>query len=280
MMNPIPESIFLLDTAEQIAYQTGELIREKWHQPRAIKSKGFRDLVTDTDVAAQKLITNTIRAQFPDHGFLTEEDDSELPTEGPVIWVIDPVDGTTNFSRALPSFCVSIAAVSAAGDLLAGAVYDPMRDELFSAARNQGAWVTGADKQRRPLAVSEVDDVNEAVLALDWSRLPELRKLALEVLNVLAPQVNCVRSIGAAALALSWLAAGRLDGYYHLQLSSWDLAAACLIIQEAGGIISRLDGQPWRYLNQNGGVIASNGRLHQHLLDQVVPITKPQLASG
>ena len=135
------QTSILLETAREAAYQTGELIREKWSQPRQIKSKGFRDLVTDTDIAAQNLITDMIRARFPDHGFLTEEDDSDLPTGGPIIWVIDPVDGTTNFSRTLPTFCVSIAAVSNTNEQLAGAVYDPMRDELFSAARNQGAWL-------------------------------------------------------------------------------------------------------------------------------------------
>ena len=92
-----PQITILLETAREAAYQTGELIREKWSQPRQIKNKGFRDLVTDTDTAAQKLITDAIRAQFPEHGFLTEEDDSDLPTSGPVIWVIDPVDGTTKY---------------------------------------------------------------------------------------------------------------------------------------------------------------------------------------
>lgn len=275
-MNSIPEPTSLLDTARQAAYETGALIREKWNQPREIKSKGFRDLVTDTDVAAQKLITDLIRAQFPDHGFLTEEDDTRLPVDGPVIWVIDPVDGTTNFSRALPSFCVSIAAVSKAGELLAGVVYDPMRDEMFSAARNQGAWLQWGTGEQRPLSASQVDVLDDALFALDWSRNPNLRRSALEILVTIAPLVHDVRAIGSAALALCWLAAGRVDGYLHLQLSPWDTAAACLIIQEAGGQISRLDGQPWQYSLQNQGIIASNGRLHQTILAYILPITQPQ----
>lgn len=266
----------LLETAREAAYQTGELIREKLSRPRQIKNKGFRDLVTDTDTAAQKLITDAIRAQFPEYGFLTEEDDSDLSTSGPVIWVIDPVDGTTNFSRSLPTFCVSIAAVSDAGEQLAGVVYDPMRDEMFSAARHQGAWLQGRSGEQRPLSVSTVDSLSDALFALDWSRKPDLRRSALDVLVTIAPLVHDVRAIGAAALALSWLAAGRVDGYMHLQLSPWDVAAACLIIQEAGGQISQLNGQPWHYLPQNQGVMASNGRLHQTLFDHVIPITRLQ----
>lgn len=279
MMNHIPEPISLLNTACQIAYETGQLIREKWNQPRTIKSKGFRDLVTDTDIAAQKLITDAIQRQFPDHGFLTEEDDSGLPTDGPVIWVIDPVDGTTNFSRSVPTFCVSIGAVSNAGELLAGVVYDPMRDELFAAARNQGAWLHN-QSGKQPIFVSQVDAFENTLFALDWSRQPHLRQLALNVLVKMAPQVQDVRAVGAAALALSWLAAGRIEGYVNLQLSPWDLAAACLIIQEAGGQISQPDGQTWHHSTQNSGVIASNGRIHPQLLAQVVPIIAPQFTSG
>jgi myo-inositol-1(or 4)-monophosphatase len=268
------ETGLLLGAARQAANKTGDLIREKWSQPRQIKNKGFRDLVTDTDVAAQKLITDLIRAQFPDHGFLTEEDDSDLPTGGPVIWVIDPVDGTTNFSRSVPTFCVSVAAVSDTGEQLAGVVYDPMRDEMFGAARAQGAWLQQGTGEQRPLSVSQVDTLDDALFALDWSRKPDLRRIALEILVQIAPQVHDVRALGAAALALCWLAAGRVDGYVNMQLSPWDLAAACLIIREAGGQISRPDGQPWHYSTQSGGVIASNGRLHQAILGHVSPITR------
>ncbi len=263
----------LLKVAEETAVTTGRLILQKWTQPRTIKSKGFRDLVTDTDVAAQKLITDTIQARFPEHGFLTEEDDSDLPTSGSVIWVIDPVDGTTNFSRAVPSFCVSLGAVSETGEQLAAAVYDPMRNELFSAARNQGAWLRDQSGLRQAFSVSQVDTLDGALFALDWSRNPDLRQVAVSVLTKIAPQVQDVRAIGSAALALSWLAAGRFDAYVNMQLSPWDLAAACLIIQEAGGEISEPDGQPWHYSRQNSGVVASNGRIHQQLLAQVIPIT-------
>jgi myo-inositol-1(or 4)-monophosphatase len=266
--------IDLWETAVSSARAAGELIRARWSQPRQVKNKGFRDLVTETDLAAQKLITGTIREIFPEHGFLTEEADGDLPANGPVIWVIDPVDGTTNFSRSVPTFCVSIAAVSNANELLAGAVYDPMRDEMFSAARDQGAWLQSRSGEQRPLTVSTVNTLSDALLALDWSRKPDLRRSTLDVLVAIAPLVHYVQAIGAAALALSWLAAGRVDGYFHWQLSPWDLAAACLIIQEAGGQISRPNGQPWHYSTQNSGIMASNGRLHQTILDHVTTITQ------
>lgn len=264
----------LLKVAADTAVTTGNLIEDKWTQPRSVKSKGFRDLVTDTDLAAQKLITDSIQKAFPEHGFLTEEDDSGLPTRGPVIWVIDPVDGTTNFSHSVPTFCVSIGAVSDTGEQLVGAVYDPMRGELFGAARKQGAWLLGQDGEQRPLTVSQVDRLGDALFALDWSRQPDLRRLALNILNHIAPKVHDVRALGSAALALCWVAAGRVEGYANMQLSPWDLAAACLIIKEAGGQLSQPNGQPWHYSPQNEGIIASNGRLHQTILEHVVPITK------
>jgi myo-inositol-1(or 4)-monophosphatase len=151
-----------------------------------------------------------------------------------------------------------------------------MRDELFSAARNQGAWLRDRSGEQRPLSVSRVDTLGQALFALDWSRKPDLRRIALEVLVQIAPQVHDVRALGAAALALCWLAAGRVDGYFHMQLSPWDVAAACLIIQEAGGQISHPAGDLWHYSAQSGGVLASNGRLHQTILNQVLPVTQFQ----
>lgn len=262
-MNNNNNLVALLGIAEETAVSAGNLIRQMWSQPRAIKSKGFRDVVTDTDIATQKLITDAIRARFPDHGFLTEEDDSDLPIDGPVIWVIDPVDGTTNFSRAIPTFCVSIAAVSAENEVLAGAIYDPMRDELFSAALGQGATLNG-----QPIQVSLIDDWGDAAIALDWSRSSDLRKSILDFLDRVAHQVNTIRAFGSAALALAWIGAGRLDGYVNFQLKPWDLAAASVIISEAGGKLSDLSGQQWGYSPNASGCVAGNGRIHLTIDDE------------
>jgi myo-inositol-1(or 4)-monophosphatase len=261
----------LLETAEQLAVDTGQLIRRKWSQPRKITNKGFRDFLTDTDIEAQKLITDAIQERFPTHGFLTEETDGELPSKGPIIWVIDPVDGTTNFSRSVPTFCVSIAAVSETADVLAGAVYDPMRDELFSAAKGSGAWMQQQDGERRQLQTSEVNDLHDTLFGLDWSREPALRRKAVQILAEFSSSVTDIRAVGSAALALSWVAAGRVDGYVNLELCPWDLAAASLLISEAGGRLSDLTGQTWGYTPNASGCVASNGRIHQALL---TPLTR------
>lgn len=292
----------LLETAESAARVAGELAREKWAQPRQTSSKGFRDLVTDADVACQQVITNLIRARFPDHGFLTEEEDSYLPTSGPVLWVIDPIDGTTNYSRQNPVFCVSVAAVVVVDSnqylvdsnqypvdsnqypvggrqlisnlqslrvnppyhVLAGAIYDPMRDELFSAGRGGGAWMN-----KRPISRSPVETLGEAVVSLDWSHASGKRQEIMAVLNRFAEQVFTVRAIGSAALAIAWIAAGRLDVYVNLNLSPWDFAAGSLILQEAGGHITNLSGGPLGWQVNGNGCVASNGRIHDTFLQQI-----------
>jgi myo-inositol-1(or 4)-monophosphatase len=253
----------LLECAVTTALTTGQFIREQWQQPRQLRSKGFRDIVTDADVAAQKMITDGILAHFPDHAFLTEEDDTTLPTRGPIRWIIDPIDGTTNYSRQLPEFSISIAAVDSEQSILVGVVYDPMRDELFRAVRGQGAWVND-----RPIRVSEVTALADVLFALDWSRDESLRNFILTRLATIAPQVFTLRAIGTAALAQAWVAAGRLDGYLNLSLSAWDVAAGSLLIQEAGGQVSDSWGQPLQWQDTSKGILASNGRIHQALLGQ------------
>ncbi|MFZ1397395.1 MAG: inositol monophosphatase family protein, partial [Candidatus Promineifilaceae bacterium] len=171
------------------AVSAGKLAREMWSKPREISFKGFRDLVTDADVATQAHITQAIQAHFPSHGFLTEEDDSSLPTAGPIIWIIDPIDGTTNYSRQMPEFCVSIAACQPETDgykPVAAAIFDPMRDELFSAAQGQGATLQIGSGMPQNLKVSTVDQLGEAVFALDWSSAADVRTTALDILNQFA----------------------------------------------------------------------------------------------
>ena len=254
----------LLLTAVSITRSAGHLAKEMWSQPLELTSKGFRDIVTDADIAVQKLITDAIRAEFPEHGFLTEEEDSDLPATGSVIWVIDPIDGTTSYSHNLPLFCVSIAAISSFGEQLIGVVYDPMRDEMFTAIRGKGAWLNGSS-----LHVSQIDTVDEAILALDWCGAPELRRKTLDSLNQIGERVRTVRAIGTAALAMSWLAAGRLDCFYNFNIKPWDVAAATLIVREAGGVATYPDGKPMLWANVDDGVAVSNGRFHDQFLQAI-----------
>lgn len=260
----------LKDFAESVALSAGKLARQKWSEPREINEKGYRDLVTDADLASQSLITRTIRAAFPDHGFLTEESDPSLPNEGPVVWVIDPVDGTSNYSRQVPTYCISIGAViqqKVNGDEqkrlqpVAGAIYDPMRDELFSAATGGPSTLNG-----RTIAVSQINSMSRAVISMDWSRDYQRRERLLSVLGRVGHEAHTVRAIGSASLALAWIAAGRFDVYFNFGISPWDVAAAAVIISQAGGTLTDSFGQHWQFSDNT--CIASNGLLHEAFLSQ------------
>ena len=272
----------LLNTARETAVLAGELARQKWSRPLRVRAKGFRDLVTDADLATQKLITDTISARFPDHGFLTEETDATLPAAGPIIWIIDPIDGTTNYSRQNPVFCVSIAAavpvdseqlaVGSSGvelvagyQVLAGAVYDPIQDELFSAAAGEGATLKSRHGQQS-LQVSAVNDMAESVICLDWSHLHRQRQWSLDAIQTVGHAVHSIRALGSAALAIAWVGTGRLDGYLNYSLQPWDVAAAGLILQEAGGAISDSLGHPLGHGVSAGSCVATNGLIHPAFL--------------
>lgn len=250
----------LLDTAEAAARKAGALLREQWQQPRSLERKGFRDWVTDADYASQQIMTDFIRLRHPDHGFQTEEADGELPKRGEVLWLVDPIDGTTNYSRQQPNFSVTLAAV-AGGRVQAGVVYDPIRDEMFSAASGRGSALNGQE-----MAVSNVGALEQAVIALDWAHAPEQRQRTLDALSRFAHEVRTIRAIGSAALALAWVAAGRLDAYLNAGLQPWDLAAGALLVREAGGRISDWNGESWRPEGKPTVGLASNGRIHDQLL--------------
>lgn len=255
----------LLAVAEQTAVSAGQLIRHKASQPRQLTEKGFRDIVTDADLASQDLITAEIQKHFPQHGFLPEETDSDLPTDGAIIWIIDPVDGTTNYSRQIPNFTVSIAAVDpATGHVLAGAICDPMREELFSAAKNHGAWAN-----KRPISTSTVKQTESAIASLDMSHDYAVRQRTLNMLNSFAHHVYSVRAIGSAALAMAWVAAGRIDTYLNLQLKPWDIAAAQLILNEAGGKLTTVENKPWIWTTPKSSIVATNGHIHAEFLSLI-----------
>jgi myo-inositol-1(or 4)-monophosphatase len=267
----------LLTAATETAVAAGQLLRERWQQPQTLTSKGFRDWVTESDVAVQRFITDRIRARFPEHGFLVEEKDTDLPANGRAIWIIDPIDGTNNFSRQQPNFCTSIAVGLPAGkgtastgaastgaaaghlEVVAGAVYDPLRDELFTGLLGGGSYLNG-----RRLQVSQTAELGQAIIALDWSSAPEQRRQAMSQLARTAHNVLTVRAIGSATLALAWVAAGRLDGYWHNSLKAWDAAAATLFVHEAGGLTSDGRRVPWQ--TNDGRCVASNKHLHEQLL--------------
>jgi myo-inositol-1(or 4)-monophosphatase len=254
----------LLQTAIEAAHRAGEVLLRKLPLTRQVRFKGERDIVTDADEAAQQLIAEVIRERYPHHAFLGEEGAHavDLRSATPT-WIVDPLDGTTNYARRFPSFCVSVA-LAEAGEPSVGAIYDPARHETFYAARGQGAFLQHGRSGPARLSVSATGDLADALVGVDWARDPALRAQTVAALGRVATACRTVRATGSAALGLVYVAAGWQDAYYHLSLMPWDVAAGALIIREAGGTLTDLSGQPWS-LGQPA-LLASNSRLHASLL--------------
>ena len=272
-----PNYLKLASLAESAAYEAGQRVKEMQGAERKITSKGFRDIVTDADYLAQSIITSAIRKKYPDHGFITEEADGSLPQSGPFIWVIDPVDGTTNYSRNQPNYSLSIAAAeenskfeapsddvdSNQFNLVVGVIYDPPHSEMFSAAANSGALLNNNSIQ-----VSGVSSLSNAVIGLDWGRSHEQRDRMMAILGRLLHKVHTIRAVGSAAQALAWVACGRLDAYVNLSVGAWDCAAASVIISEAGGSIRNIRGRLWQLSDVT--CIASSDKLLPSLLELIL----------
>lgn len=250
----------LLDTARSVAWACGQAVRLRQAQAYAVQDKGVRDVVTAVDWESQRLAVEMIRERFPSHGFLAEEHDAGLPATGPVIWVIDPLDGTANYSRRLPVYAVSVAAV-VEGRVEAGVIYDVERDETFSARRGGGSQLNG-----QALHVSARATLGRSLIGVGWGRSDADREQSLAVITRLAYQAQSLRALGSHALSLAWLAAGRLDAFFALRAGAWDVAAGALLVQEAGGQVSSLRGQPWAWDAPETWRLASNGWLHDALV--------------
>ena len=265
----------MLDTAmalaASVARETGELIRRgraddqharsklHGHSKLRVQSKGPRDIVTALDLEAQALISGRILDRFPDHAVWAEEGDAaKVGAAAPYTWIIDPIDGTNNFSRGHPMYSVSIA-LHHQGQVILGAVYEPERDLLFLGQRGEGATVNG-----RPLRVSPQSDWAEAMVSCDWARSDLTRSRVLRIVSEIVPEIHSFRTMGSAALGFCYVAAGWIEAYFSLFLNAWDLAAGALFVEEAGGKVTLPDGSPWKLTA--GGLIASNGLVHHHLV--------------
>lgn len=259
--------------AVELARETGALLRERFDGPRDIDHKGTIDLVTDADRAAEAMIAAAINKRFPDHRLLAEEG-STGATEGerPYRWVVDPLDGTTNFAHRYPHFAVCIG-LEREGNLLVGAVYDPMRDEMFEAAKGQGARLNG-----EPIHVTSRAELITTILASGFPYDLDAREQSSRLWNRFNNQCQGVRRDGAAALNIVYVAAGRLDGYWERPVQPWDKAAACLIAVEAGARISGLVGEPFDV--DDIGVTVANPELHAVLVEEIkAEIGMPALKS-
>jgi len=249
-----------LETAIATAREAGDLLRRRLQDTHDVRHKGIRDVVTEVDLEAQSLIVERLQARFPSHAIWAEEGDAaSVGAHAGYTWIVDPLDGTNNYSRQHPTFAVSIA-LARATEVLLGAVYEPLRDFLFHGQRGQGAFVNG-----RPLRVSPVTDWSQALMACDWARSRPTRAQVLRMVDILIPDVLTFRALGAAALGFCYVAAGWLDGYFSLHLNPWDMAAGALFVEEAGGKVTTPGGEPWELIA--GGFLASNGSLHAHLAE-------------
>jgi myo-inositol-1(or 4)-monophosphatase len=249
----------IIEFAQNLARQAGKLLAEKLTRHNQIYYKGTIDLVTEADKMSEKLILAEISRRYPEHGILSEES-AQKNEQATMRWIIDPLDGTTNYAHGFPFFCVSIA-LENEGVVVLGVIYDPTRDDLFTAERAGGAYCNG-----RKLHVSSVNDLSRSLLATGFPYDIRVSKdNNLNFFNAMAVKAQAIRRAGAAALDLAYLAAGRFDGLWELKLKPWDTAAGCLMVTEAGGVISDMAGKKWHLNSPN--LLASNGLISEQMLD-------------
>jgi len=248
-----------LPVALDAARSAGKLLREALGGPRRIDYKGHpTNLVTEMDRRAEALIVERIRAAFPDHAILGEEGGARAG-DSEYRWLVDPLDGTTNYAHGLPIFSVSVA-LERAGHVELGVAYDPNREECFVAQRGGGATLNG-----EPLRVSTTATLDESLLVTGFPY--DIRTNPANNLSeygALSLRSRAVRRLGSAVLDLCYVAAGRFDGFWELSLGPWDMAAGGLVVQEAGGRITDVRGGPWRL--DGPGAVATNGRIHDAVL--------------
>ncbi|QAT83456.1 inositol-1-monophosphatase [Corallococcus coralloides] len=247
-------------TAEEGARMAGGILRERFPHHRTIEFKGGIDLVTDADRASEAALLDFLRQRHPHHAILAEESGATQGTDT-FRWIVDPLDGTTNYSHQVPHFCVSVAVEGPEGTV-AGAVYDPMLDELFSAAKGEGATLNGV-----PLKASSTATLERALLCTGFPYdVRERPDLPVGLFSQLILLAQGMRRTGSAALDLAYVAAGRFDGYFEFGLKPWDIAAGGLLVAEAGGVIVHIDGRPFDVLK--GDVLASGANLAPQLMTQ------------
>lgn len=255
------------------AAKAGEWIQSKLGTITQLDTKySMHDLVTEVDKGSERMIRNLVGTHFPHHAFLGEEGVEPGPEasakairdmgDAEYLWIVDPVDGTTNFVHGFPFFSVSIA-LAHKGQVIVGVVYDPSRDELFVAERGKGAYVHG-----RSMRVSQELRLGQSLIATGF---PADQHVALPAnmkgIQALAPKVRNLRVAGSAALHLAYVAAGRLSGFWEYNLSAWDIAAGALLVEEAGGRLSDVAGERYHLGVRN--VVASNGHVHDELVEEL-----------
>jgi myo-inositol-1(or 4)-monophosphatase len=265
----MPANPLLLSTAIEAVIKAGQIQMNFIDSGFTISKKGAIDLVTEADLAVERMFRQLIGERFPDHTILAEEFGEDTDTRGAShCWVFDPIDGTNNYAHGLPIFCSSLALeIDGRGEI--GAIYDPTRKELFVAERGGGAFLNG-----RPIHVSEASSLVESMLVTGFpydihARIPEIVGLFGDFVG----KARAVRRLGSAALDICYVAAGRMDGFWEQDLKPWDIAAGAVILEEAGGKVTNFNGGPFE--SRRPQLVATNGHIHEPMVE----ITKRFLQS-
>jgi myo-inositol-1(or 4)-monophosphatase len=247
-----------LDIAIRAVKESGQIQQEWLGKDKKVEFKGEINLVTEVDRICEARIVEIIREVFPEHNILTEE--TPMPENSSFYrWVIDPLDGTTNYAHGYPFFCTSVA-LELEGEIVLGVIYDPLLDELFTAQEGQGAFLNGAR-----ISVSATERLTEALLCTGFPYdLRESPVNNLDHFNNFIMEARAVRRDGSAALDLCYVAMGRFDGFWELKLNPWDVAAGKLLVEEAGGVVTDFAGGPLDIYGQE--TLATNGRIHEEMI--------------
>jgi myo-inositol-1(or 4)-monophosphatase len=265
----------MIDFAIDLAARAGRLLLE--YQKSGLSTDQVRtkaslaDLVTEADLASERLILSEIRARFPSHDLFSEESSGGEPPDVEWLWLVDPLDGTTNFTHRLPIFAVNLALASR-GEVILGVTHDPCTGRTYWAERARGAWVR-VGSQDQPLHVSAAGSLQQSLLAtgFPYNRASNPDNNLAEF-AALDRRCQAVRRLGSSALAAAWVAAGILDGYWEAGIKPWDTAAGALLVREAGGAVSDFLGQPWRLASRS--ILVSNGQpgVHAAVLETITQV--------
>jgi myo-inositol-1(or 4)-monophosphatase len=245
--------------AVQAVLKAGEILKKNRGRIKKVDYKGKINIVTEIDLLSEKTILEIIKKSFPDHSLLTEES-KEQKTESIYKWIIDPLDGTTNYAHDFPSYCISIA-LEKEGKIILGVVYNPLLDELFTAEMGKGAFLN-----KRRIQVSSTKSLSKSFLATGFPYdIRESRVTNLDHFANFAVRSLAIRRAGSAALDLCYLAMGRFDGFWELKLSPWDTAAATLLVKESGGKVTDFEGGKYSIYGKH--LLATNGKIHKQMIE-------------
>lgn len=251
----LPKSINQLSAysvARKAAIEAGSILKKRFGQQNAVQIKGKRNIVTEADLLSEARTIEMLSSEFPHHGILSEEA-GDRRSNSDYTWIIDPLDGTNNYSFGIPFFCVNIA-LARSGKVVMGITYDPMRGEMFHAIAGKGAYLNG-----RKIRVSAVTSLDRASVGLDLGYNPERSAEMLNIASKLWSNVYCLRLLGSSSLGVAYVACGRLGLYFHKYLYPWDIASGLVLVSEAGGKVIGFDGRAATY--KENEIIASNTRL-------------------